>query len=390
MSCSDSWDHYLHSITRGKFSEVQKDRLMKSVQTFRIHLGEDWPSQSKDTHHELLWSLRVISGATSDYLLVLWGECLSALEKVKGFESMLPKIKDPVLFRSSLAELEVAGRLARHECNLELEPNMEGKCSDKVPDMLCSIGESKFYIEVKTLETADETAKATRTISDIMIACKPIFPWGHVIKPLSVPRLKEITNLLKQEAARAISGKTGVVVRVDKVLNLYLVPDDLPGRVKMGREWHHKQEEAGMMPRGSNGLSGPSDNVKQEYRVKAKIASFAKSRQIPINEAGVLVISGNFLFGGVNDVEKFIDYIIEEIYETSNLHAVVLISRKMFGDAENEDVEKPDFIFIRNQICEGIGEDIVIVKNRFCASKFDYENLRTLLYVNGMDRDGSW
>ena len=145
-----------------------------------------------------------------------------------------------------------------------------------------------------------------------------------------------------------------------------------------------------MMPRGSNGLSGPSDNVKQEYRVKAKIASFAKSRQIPINEAGVLVISGNFLFGGVNDVEKFIDYIIEEIYETSNLHAVVLISRKMFGDAENEDVEKPDFIFIHNQICEGIGEDIVIVKNRFCASKLDYENLRALLYVNGIDRDGSW
>ena len=363
---------------------------MKSVQTFRRHLGEDWPSQSKDTYHELLGSLEVISGATSDYLLVLWGECLSALEKVKGFESMLPKIKDPVLFRSSLAELEVAGRLARHGCNLELEPNMGSKRRGKVPDMLCSIGESKFYIEVKTLENADDTAKAIRTISDIMMACKPISPWGHVIKPLSVPRLKEITNLLKQETARAISGKTGVVVQEDKVLNLYLVPDDLPGRVKMGMEWHHRQEEAGMVPRGSNGLSGPSDNVRQEYRVKAKIASFAKSRQIPINEAGVLVISGNFLFGGVDDVERFVDYIIEEIYETSNLYAVVLISRKMFGDAENEDVEKPDFIFIRNQICEGIGEDIVIVKNRFCASKFDYENLRALLYVNGMDRDGSW
>ena len=119
MSCLDGWDHYLHSITRGKFSEGQKNRLRKSVQTFRRHLGKDWPSQSKDTHHELFWSLEVISGATSDYLLVLWGECLSALEKVKGFDSMLPKIKDPVLFRSSLAELEVAGRLARHGCNLE-------------------------------------------------------------------------------------------------------------------------------------------------------------------------------------------------------------------------------------------------------------------------------
>ena len=67
-----------------------------------------------------------------------------------------------------------------------------------------------------------------------MMACKPISPWGHVIKPLSAPRLKEITNLLKQETARAISGKTDIVVQVDKVLNLYLVPDDLPERVKNG------------------------------------------------------------------------------------------------------------------------------------------------------------
>ena len=35
MSCLDGWDHYLCSITRGKFSEKQKDRLTKSVQTFR-------------------------------------------------------------------------------------------------------------------------------------------------------------------------------------------------------------------------------------------------------------------------------------------------------------------------------------------------------------------
>ena len=67
-----------------------------------------------------------------------------------------------------------------------------------------------------------------------------------------------------------------------------------------------------------------------------------------------------------------------------NIPAVVLISGKMFGDPEIEDPEeiaRQHFIFIRNQISKGMGEDIVIVKNRFCKFKFDYENLK-LLFTN--------
>ncbi len=80
----------------------------------------------------------------------------------------------------------------------------------------------------------------------------------------------------------------------------------------------------------------------------------------------------------MDDVERFVDYIIEEVYDMGNIPAVILISRKMFGDPEIENIKRQHFIFIRNQIYEGIGEDIVIVKNRFCRSKFDYENLRLL------------
>ena len=390
MSCTGDWDDYLRLIAEGRFSEGQKERLASSVQTFRKHLGEDWPLQPGDTYHELLESLSVISGATSDALLVLWGECLSALEDVKGFESMLPKMRDPVKFRRSLAELEVAGRLAKCGRVLELEPGTGCKQGDKVPDMLCDMNGSKIYVEVKTLETSDESARATRTISDIIVACRSASIWGHVIKPLSAPHLKEITDHLRREATCAVSGKTGIEIQVDKVLNLYLVPADLPERVKMGMEWHRRQEEAGMVPRGTHGLSGPSHDGRQEHRVRSRIANFARNCQIPTNKTGVLVISGDFFFDGADDVERFVDYIIEETYETGNLHAVVLISRKMFGNGGNEDVEGPDFIFARNQICDGIAEDMVIVKNRFCASRLDYWNLKELLRVDWMDQDGSW
>ena len=210
MSYSDSWDYYLHRITTSDFNYEQKKHLAKAVNTMRRHLSEDWPSKSKDTHHELLWLLRSISGSISDNLLVLWGDCMSAIEDIDGFASMLSKIADPVTFHSSIAELEVAGRLAMHGCRLKLEPSIKGK----KPDLFCENEDSTFYIEVKTLLTADETAKATRTTGGILMACKPILPSGIIIKPLSKPHLNEITSLLEQKIAYAISNKTDIEVNV--------------------------------------------------------------------------------------------------------------------------------------------------------------------------------
>ena len=167
------------------------------------------------------------------------------------------------------------------------------------------------------------------------------------------------------------------------VLKVYLVPDGLPNRVKMCKEWHRRQVEAGVMLQGSYGLSGPSDNVRQEHRVRIRINTFAREHQIPPEEAGVLVLAGQFLFWDVDNVEGFVDYIIEQVYELKNIPAVVLVSGKTFGDAEIKTVEKDDFIFIRNRLWEGIVEDIVIVKNRFCELEFDYKNLESLLCVKG-------
>ena len=74
----------------------------------------------------------------------------------------------------------------------------------------------------------------------------------------------------------------------------------------------------------------PSDNVRQEYRVRLRINGFAKERQIPPEETGVLVLAGDFFFGGANEIERFVDYIAEEVYELENIPVVVLVTRKMF------------------------------------------------------------
>ena len=374
---SDSWDHYLHRVTTSKMDESQKERLTKAVHSLRRNLGEDWPTKSKDTPHTLLWSLRVISGSMSDGLLVIWGDSMAAVENVKGVESILAKIRRYDCFASSIAELEMAGRLAKKECNVEFEP----KVGRKKPDLLCMSDDSKFLIEVKTLATADETSKAIRTTTGVMGACRPVFPYGHIFKPLSEPHLEEVAVTLAREAKRATSSMIGVEVNIDKVLNVYLVPDGLPGRVEMYDEWQRNQEKIGTIPRGLSGLSGPSDNVRQEHRARIRIQQIARERQIPPEETGVIVITGPFRFWGIDDVEKFVDHMIEEVYALKNIPAVVLVSEKTFGDGEAKMIERKDFIFIINQIYEYIWEYVVIVKNRFCKLAFDYEKLKSLMLV---------
>ena len=377
---TDSWNHYLNSIyTNNRIEKKQKRRLLQSVQTLRKNLGEDWPATSKDSNHEILWLLRTISGAVSDSLLIIWGDFMSAVEDVKGFEDVMDRIKNPNSFASSIAEMEMAGRLAKPGRCIEFEAS----AGEKKPDILYQDEKSRFFVEVKTLGTAVKTAKATNTATGILAACRPIFPTGMIFKSLSKPHLDEIAGILSQKVKHAISHRIGVEVDIKDVLKIYLVPDKLPKRVKMYKEWLDMQENAGVMPKGGGGLHGPPDNARQEHRVKTRINKVAREHQIPSEYTGVLVITGHFLFWDVSDVEKFVDSIIEDVYEQDNIAAVVLVSSKIFGEVDIQTVERRDFVFIRNQLYEWVGEDTVIVKNRFFKSEFDYENLKSLLLVNG-------
>ena len=81
-------------------------------------------------------------------------------------------------------------------------------------------------------------------------------------------------------------------------------------------------------------------------------------------------------------MERFVDYMIEEVYALKNIPAVVLVSEKTFGDVETQMIEREDFTFITNQVYEDIWEYVVIVKNRFCKLAFDHEKLKSIMSVD--------
>ena len=372
---ADSWNHYLDHVKMAEATPEMKAQLTEAVLTLRSVLGEDWPSSLQDSNHPILWSLRMISGALGDGILINWGGCVSALKNAKNFESLLNKLRHPDEDGSAVAELEVAGRLAGNGCAVELEPGV----GNKKPDMRCRCGDLEFLVEVKTLNTAPESWRALKTLTDVTAACGSTSPSGIIFKTLAEPHLKEVVGVLKREAGRAVSSRMPVEVHLDRVLEMYLVPDGLPNSTELRAEWLRRQEEAGVMPRGG-GMRGPPDNVSPEHRVRARINKFVHKGQIPPEHPGVLVITGHFLFGDADRAARFVDQIIESVYEMGNILAVALVAGNIVGDDEETTItDRRDFVFIRNKIYDGIQEEVVLIKNRFCGFRLDYGRLASLL-----------
>jgi len=377
---SIDWNDYVKQIESLKeIDENRRGNLAKSINTLRHFLGEKWLLSMRQTNHPILWSLRTISGGSSDFLLLLWANCFSSLENVRGFGKLLKRIGKEESFESAITELELASRLVTKGCSLEIEPVV----GNKHPDLLCKIYDNiEFLIEVKTSKTAKETKKANKTAREIMSACNPIFPAGIIFKPLSTPHLKKVKSILQEKTKIALEKKADEEVNIPNVLKIYLVSEEDQNRIKKYKDWYDKQGSLGIIPKGSHGLLGPSDGVRQEYRVRIRLDALQREKQIPAEKMGIIVIVSDFRFWTIEDVSEFVDVIIESVYELTNITAVILWSTKVIADGQTNVTEKEDFIFIENYLFGEIKEDIVIIKNRFCKMKFDYEVLKNLLVIN--------
>ena len=94
---------------------------------------------------------------------------------------------------------------------------------------------------------------------------------------------------------------------------------------------------------------------------------------------GILFIFGSFIVRDM-DVERFVDGIIEEVYELNNIPAVVLIGAKITTLSQDTPrmVEKEDYIDIDCYLAPHLKEKVLIIKNRFCRFPFDYDILTNM------------
>ena len=365
------WDHCMKRIrTRTNIDEGHEERLRESVSVLRGALGEDWPAAE---NHPLLWLIRSIHGSPFDGIISMLADNLTALKNVPNVQGMIDRLKTVNEYEGATAELEVGGMLARSNCRLTIEPRR----GNRNPDFFCEVGGFCFLAEVKTLRTASETEKASRTSERILAACSPMFPAGAIFKPLSKPHLEEIAHIVAEKAGR-VARQAPQEVDIRGVLKLYLVHPDDPDQIERYDKWCGEQDTLGIIP-GCNGLYGPLDGVSEHHRARFAIVRPVRKGQLPQNKMGVPFIFVTGLFDWM-DVEGFVDGIIEEVYEHDHIPAAVFVSAKeaTFSSERSKSVERENYIEIDYYPTPYLRERVLIVKNRFCRFRFDYGILKSM------------
>ena len=230
---SCGWDHCLKQIRNSNvIDDKNREQLIETVAILRKNLGEEWPSKLESIDHPISWCMQNIQYGDFTGVLSALASNLSVLENVADLEKIVSRVRQKNEFHGAMAELEVGGRLAGNGCRLKIGP----ECGDKRPDFLCNADGLEFLVEVKAMGTAEESKKANRTSQRIIDACRPIFPYGHIFKPLSEPHLAEIESMLR-EKARLVRDDTVEEVDIPNVLRICLVHDEASDRVKKINEW---------------------------------------------------------------------------------------------------------------------------------------------------------
>ena len=371
---SDDWDFYMHRIRANcKMNAKLRKDLASSVSTLRKHFGTGWMPKNNPSH-KILWLVRNFAYEMDVGLLVFWSNCISASEESAGFEKILKKTTNSDRFDSSIAELEIAGKLARNDCEVEFEPTV----GRKIPDLVCRYEGKEIFFEVKTLANSIQTKKVCQTQRSIYNACGSMYRVGQIRKAMSAPRLEKVSDVLSKAAEEAASGMKGVEV-CNKYVKMYLIPRELPEHIALGSAWLRAKWESGEIPDDSRGLSGPPDPTKPVKRIMDKIKKIVKEQQIPRDKNGILIISELPGLENVDSIRKITHMITEQVNGLENILAVVLISPKLFGEAETGTIEDENFTLLRNCLYDEIQENVVIVMNESFKPEFDSGVLKDLL-----------
>ena len=365
------WNAPIEQIrANDRIDKRSREQFVESIAVLRRELGDRWP---ENTNHPLLWRMRHMHGNPDDWFISLLVDNITALKAVAGIQSIMDRIRTADQYDGAIAEIEVGGTLARNGCRLTIGP----KRGKKRPDFFCEKDGCGFLVEVKTLRISEERQRADRTLWRIITACNPIFPTGVILKSLSKPHLEEIECALREAAGR-VTVETPQEIDIRNVLKFYLVHPDDPDRIRKDNEWCREQERLGIY-HACGGVFGPPEDSTDLFRVRSRIIGIKREKQIPKDEMGILFILGSFFIRDV-DVERFVDGIVEEVYELVNIPAVVFVGTKVttLSQETPKIIEKKDYIDIGCCLAPYLTERVLIVKNRFCRFPFDYGILKAM------------
>lgn len=375
----DNWDYFLSQIPQAEqIHKNRKQEIDKIISKFEEIFGQGWWQYAATNQHPIFWRLNYALWNPDDHVLDELIDSLTKLQHVLGFDDLIKRAKRADQFDAVETEIKLGMRIIKKCSDIAFDQPL----GNKKPDIICTFENQQLLLEVKTLLTANETQKARKTAREILQSCLGIFPFGRVFKVLSDPHIEDVKLEVKRIAEEAIEQKIPRVINIPKVLKLLLIPDSVSNRPDIIKQWRDDPIFFDESMKGQiSGFHGPDDGVRSEHRIRIRLQQIKSEQQIPLDKLGVIIISSkDFFFLEDQTVSRFVDFVIESVYELRNIAAVVLYNNAVIvGETQPRKTENDDYIFLEKTLPDSSQEYMVIIKNKYCTFDFDYDILVRLL-----------
>lgn len=351
----NNWDYFIERVKKaGYLTREQEKRAIEIIYKIREIFGEAWLENALKTNH---WLIVLLGDRTANafFWILEFGEKLKEVENIKNFDELLRKLKNAKEFSASNAELEVAAKLKRASIDVELYP----KIDSKVCDLKAKTTDAEIFIEVAAMGPSIAERGASKAFElvnliawnfDIEGSCK-------IHEILSAPKREElkrkikyaIKEVKKEGCCRDIS-ETGVI---DCIVCPKNKSEDLSKMLK----------EKGL----KRTFEGPPYSINAIERIKKKIRK--KTRQLPKNKPGVIIIFDDSLLGWTREQEDYfkIAHELEKtIHGNSRLMLGIVIDKSLGIGSEASYREMGNLISLRKSPYGMLQEDTIIIKNKNC------------------------
>jgi len=264
------------------------------------------------------------------------GQDLLAIKSLEGYDRLKENLRSDARWMSAAFEAEFAAHCVRQGLNVRLYPTTPD--SDRIPDLLVTMGSHQVYVELKEIRPSDERQRYCRALHRVFTQLRDALPdRTHLeITPSRVPKDYEV-DLIGKKIRRLLTTHQPFPVTV-RIGNLQV------RAVKKTEDWKGL-ELSDLRELALKELKRLEDNIRKE------------GRQLPLPYLGILVVDATNTLGGIHedDIRHMALRAFRKHARPNILGAFVLRSYKF-----HRRKAEPEAIYIGNPICKESELDVIV------------------------------
>ena len=313
-----NWDALAyHCRSINELTEIEKEKAERAFQFLKVEFGEDFLIEAYDYDHPIISWVNNLAPWTRKWF-IRFSESLKDLKSLDNYPNLLKRLKDRKGFNEALSVLEVTEKLSKAGFMTALDPIVNIQTGYKKPDLKIWKKDSEeiLYAEVSQQFESEQEVEAKETMDEIfgVIWRHPSLLWsGRIYKSLSERHIEEIVNNLKITVEKSKEENKFRELTEEGVAEIAVAPDNDKAIIE---KWAvEKKLRVGE-------FIGPPFNVDKILRLKNKIRK--EQRQLPKDEANLMIIKNNNFFIRTNDIRQATYNLEEEVYKYPHILAIVI------------------------------------------------------------------